>query len=455
VPTIPGTEGLVALAIGKIAAKLHYAVIPKMFANIDITEIANISGISESQLQELGELYGNAQHPIAIPGGSALTTKNGLQSAKAILGLNVLASNLGLPGGVFLAQGDVPVSDINEIKSLIQRMNAGEIETLLIHGVNPIFELPPALGFRLALSKVKNIISFATFEDETAIESDYVLPDHSPLESFGYQRVLAGADRVTLSAVQPVVQPIHDTKATADVLLAAVSSLGNTLSSEISYSDEVDFLQQKITPFIEAGGFYTASELPTFWSKWLQYGGWWKPESGLRSASDSSNLNEIFTFEKTESVIEGKEFHLVSFGTQMGDGHGANRPWLQETPDPMTTVTWNSWVEIHPETADHLGIHDDDIVTITGVSGTESIEAIVYRYPAIRPDTVAIPFGQGHSALGRYAEGRGCNPANLWSGESNQAGELAISDTKVTITPTGKRRPLARQESKAGVYGEH
>jgi molybdopterin-containing oxidoreductase family iron-sulfur binding subunit len=139
----------------------------------------------------------------------------------------------------------------------------------------------------------------------------------------------------------------------------------------------------------------------------------------------------------------------------MGDGHGANRPWLQETPDPMTTITWNSWGEIHPETADHLGIHDDDIVKITRVNGTESIEAIVYRYPAIRPDTVAMPFGQGHSALGRYAEGRGSNPANLWSGEINQAGELVISDTKVTITPTGKRRPLARQESKAGVYGEH
>lgn len=455
VPLIPGTEGLVALAIGKIAAKLHYAVIPKMFDNVDIAEIANKSGISEAQLTEIGELFGNAQHPLAIPGGSALTTSNGLQSAKAILGLNVLASNLGLPGGVFLAQGDVPVSDINEIKNLIQRMNSGEIETLLIHGGNPVFELPPALGFQKALTKVKTVISFAPFEDETAIESDYVFPDHSPLESFGYQRVLAGADRVTLSAIQPVVQPIYDTKATADVLLAAIAGLGGSVSNAVPYTDEVDFLQQKITPFIEAGGFYTASELPTFWSKWLQFGGWWKPESGLRSASDSSNLSETFTFEKLNPLVEGAEFHLVTFGTQMGDGHGANRPWLQETPDPMTTITWNSWVEIHPETADHLGIHDDDIVKITSVNGTESIEAIVYRYPAIRPDTIAMPFGQGHSALGRYAEGRGSNPANLWSGEINQAGELVISDTKVTITPTGKRRPLARQESKAGVYGEH
>jgi molybdopterin-containing oxidoreductase family iron-sulfur binding subunit len=121
----------------------------------------------------------------------------------------------------------------------------------------------------------------------------------------------------------------------------------------------------------------------------------------------------------------------------------------------MTTLTWNSWIEIHPETAELLGVTDDDIVSIAPISGGDAIEAVVYKYPAIRPDCVAMPFGQGHTALGRYAEGRGSNPALVWSNLTNQAGELAILETKVTITPTGKRRPLARQESKAGVYGEH
>jgi molybdopterin-containing oxidoreductase family iron-sulfur binding subunit len=155
-----------------------------------------------------------------------------------------------------------------------------------------------------------------------------------------------------------------------------------------------------------------------------------------------------------KKVKEGKHFHLVTFATQMGDGRGANRPWLQETPDPQTTVTWNSWLEIHPDTAHQLGIVDDDIVEVSPVGGGEKIEAVVYLYPAIRPDTVAIPFGQGHTALGRWAEGRGVNPARLWPETINQAGELTISDTVVTITPTGRRRPLARQESRVGVYGD-
>ncbi|PKO17877.1 MAG: hypothetical protein CVU39_05190 [Chloroflexi bacterium HGW-Chloroflexi-10] len=455
VPVTPGSEGMVAMAIGKIAAQVQNKTVPEMFANVDIATVSKASGVSENKLKELGEIFGNAEHPLALPGGSALTTSNGVDAGKAILGLNVLAENLGKPGGLFIVSGDAPVSNLEEVKSLIQRMNNGEVNTLLIHGVNPIFELPPALGFKAALGKVKTVISFSSFEDETVLESDYVMPDHTGLEAFGYQRVLAGADRATLSSLQPVVQPIHDTRATADILLAAIANLGGDLAAAVNYIDEVDFIQQKITYLIQSGGFYTASELPTFWSKWLQYGGWWKSEAGLRIPSNAGGLENSLTFNPPQAVKEDQTFHLVTFGTQMGDGSGANRPWLQETPDPMTTVTWNSWIEIHPETADKLGIHDDDVVEVKSVDGSSSLEAIVYRFPAIRPDTVAIPFGQGHTALGRYAEGRGCNPAQVWVTTTNLAGEAAISDTQVTITPTGKRRPLARQESKAGVYGDH
>ena len=34
-------------------------------------------------------------------------------------------------------------------------------------------------------------------------------------------------------------------------------------------------------------------------------------------------------------------------------------------------------------------------------------------YPGIRPDMVAIPMGQGHRDMGRYARGRGANPLQL------------------------------------------
>jgi anaerobic selenocysteine-containing dehydrogenase len=108
-------------------------------------------------------------------------------------------------------------------------------------------------------------------------------------------------------------------------------------------------------------------------------------------------------------------------------------------------------VEIHPDTADKLGIKDDDVVRITSQFG--ELEVSVYRYPAIRPDTIAIPFGQGHTAFGRYAEKRGANLAGLFGTRINDAGGLAIMSIKVKIEKTGRQQPLARMESILGVYG--
>jgi anaerobic selenocysteine-containing dehydrogenase len=119
----------------------------------------------------------------------------------------------------------------------------------------------------------------------------------------------------------------------------------------------------------------------------------------------------------------------------------------------MTTAMWSNWVEIHPDTAASLNLHDNDVVQITSPAG--SIEAIVYLYPAIRPDTIAIAFGQGHTALGRFAKGRGSNPMKLLDAGLNQAGDLVIGDTQVALSMTGKHHKLARQESIAGVYGKH
>ena len=72
---------------------------------------------------------------------------------------------------------------------------------------------------------------------------------------------------------------------------------------------------------------------------------------------------------------------------------------------------------------------------------------MVYRYPAIRPDTIAIPFGQGHSAYGRYAQGRGVNPALLGL-KLNGAGDLAYGSTRVKIEKMGRKQPLSRMESR-------
>jgi hypothetical protein len=140
--------------------------------------------------------------------------------------------------------------------------------------------------------------------------------------------------------------------------------------------------------------------------------------------------------------------HLYLSGL-LSDGRGASLPWLQGSPDPMTTLAWQTWVEMHPDAARKLRVKDGDVVRVTSPVG--EIEALVYTYPAIRPDTIAIPVGQGHTDNGRYAQDRGDNPMNLVASEATAAGGLPWASMRVKVAATGQRIALASFESRIPV----
>jgi anaerobic selenocysteine-containing dehydrogenase len=181
-----------------------------------------------------------------------------------------------------------------------------------------------------------------------------------------------------------------------------------------------------------------------------QHGGYWKMSDARVAPNAGDALNRSIAAEEAEFAGEG-EFYFVPFVSPTMAEAGANKPWLQELADPTTTVMWNTWVEMNPETAHELGIENDDVVKIVSEAG--ELEVPVYVYPAIRPDTIAMPFGQGHTAYGRYAEKRGVNPADLLGQHFNEAGDLAFAGMKVKVEKTGVKKPLSRLESLMGVYG--
>lgn len=458
-PAKPGTEALVALALGRLVAERRGEEPPKAFAGVDPVQVAARAGVRLHDLEGVADRLAQAQRPLVIPGGLVAGQSNGVEAVAAILALNLYLGAVDREGGVYLTPSVVAekatdgVSSFDEVADLVRRMKQGQVKVLFVHGANPAFELPAALGFAEALAQVPLVISFASFPDETAQLADYVFPDHTALESWGYQRVVTAADRPVLSASQPVVVPLYDTKATADVLLAAVKQVGGALAEKVAYRDEVDFIKRKVLALMGQGGAYDAADPNTFWALFLQHGGWWPAEAQPQTPQASKALlNRALEVPEAQTVGEG-EFALVVYPSPvLGDGAGANRPWLQETPDPMTTVMWNAWVEINPETARELGVRNHDVVRL--ISDYGEVEAVVYVYPGVRPDVVAVPFGQGHTALGRYAEGRGFNPASLLPLQVNEAGDLAFAGVRVRVEKTGRRRPLAHKEHLVGVYGD-
>lgn len=453
----PGSEPLVVQAIGRVVAQQRGLPMPPAFANADVEAAASAAEIDSKTLQALGQRFAVAERPLAVPGGAAVGQSNGLALVEAVLTLNVLLQNVGKDGGVYLspiaplAQEYHRPATMREMTSLIDRMRSGAIKTLFIHGVNPAFELPQSMGFEEAAAGVEQVISFASFPDETAVLADYVLPDNHPLESWGYQQVATGTSATVLSGAQPVVMPFFNTMSTVDVVLGAIQQSGGSLATAVPYKDEVEFLRHKMEPLLtNTKGFFTAPDIDTFAASYQQYGGWWNGADSRVAPSATDALNQNLQPAAAEYDGAG-EFYLVPFVSPVMGEAGANKPWLQEVPDPTTTVTWNTWIEMNPVTASRLGIDDQDVVRVISPVGT--VEATVYKYPAIREDTIAMPFGQGHTAYGQFAQGRGANPLDLIGGRLNEAGDLAFGSTKVRVEKTGRKKPLARFESALGVYG--
>jgi molybdopterin-containing oxidoreductase family iron-sulfur binding subunit len=244
------------------------------------------------------------------------------------------------------------------------------------------------------------------------------------------------------------MRPLYDTRATVDVLLALARDLGGQVAEALPWPNEVDFVQETIGVLNDS-----SASAEVFWAEWRRRGGHWAETQELEAPALSAGFESPLTVSAMPSRDDSATYpyHLHPYPSiSLFDGRGANKSWLQETPDPMTTVSWQTWIEIHPNTAEALGVQADDVVRV--ISPTGEIEAIVYVYPGIDEEVVAIPLGRGHEHYGRFAAGKGSNPLRLLVPDTDKdTGALTWGATRVRIEATGQQKALARLESPAGV----
>jgi anaerobic selenocysteine-containing dehydrogenase len=464
VPILPGTEGAVALAIGRVMVDQNIggaasSPVAGFFSSGDVNSAASLSGISPERLTKLAETFGSYQSPTAVPGGTVAGQTNGVEAVTAILALNALAGHLGQNGSAFTLTppavdpmlAPTTVSTYGDVKALIDRMQSGAVDVLMVQG-NPRHELPIETKFVEAISKVPFVVSFSSEPDETTILANMILPDHTYLESWGYQAVSPATDRPMVTGQQPVVLPQYDSRATSDVILALAQALGGAAATALPYPNTVEYLKAAVAKLAGQSAPYDTANGDKIWAGWRQYGGWWPTMEAPAYPSETPTLPSGATVPPAtyDGNPEQYPFHLYPFpSVTMGNGRGAASSWLQEAPDPMTTGSWDTWVQINPETAKELGVAMDEVVKVISPYGT--ISAIAYIYPAIRPDVVAVPMGEGHIEFGRFAKNRGTNVTAILAPATSSDGELAWGATRVRIEKLGRTRKLPRIENNVGV----
>ena len=463
-PNKPGTEGLIALSMAyhiidknlqsdaAAASALTGGRGSSALAAFAPDAIASETGISADKIREVAEHFAEHTPSIALGGGPAAAQTNGLFNMKAIYSLNYLVGSVGQRGGIIFnaafPQNDVPSvaagASYTEWKAISSNIASGVIKVVLVRGANPAYGIPVGVNINGGLND-QFVVSFSSFMDDTAQHANIILPESHMFESWGDDIPDPGPGYATLGVRQPVVKTMYNTRNFGDVLL----DIGRRIPTvTMPWPSVEEMVKEEIQLNYSRGatGMIRASSANDFWRGVLMRGGWWD----TRTTSTDAVITPpaLPTNAETPQFSSGSH-HLIPFShVGLTDGVGANLVWLQSTPDPLTTVNFKTWVEVNPRTADTLGLREGDIVKLSSPSSSgRPIEVPVYVHPAAAPDVLSIPFGQGHSDYGQWADGIGVNVLDVIDDRTDTTtGALAWAATKVNIEKTGKRVRMTKVE---------
>src|SRR6184192_3530566 len=94
-----------------------------------------------------------------------------------------------------------PTDQVSSLRDLVQAMDAGQVEVLVIVGGNPLFTAPADFRFQDRLAKVPLAVHHSLYYDETSAYCHWNLPMAHALESWGDARAYDG----TVTIVQPLI----------------------------------------------------------------------------------------------------------------------------------------------------------------------------------------------------------------------------------------------------------
>jgi anaerobic selenocysteine-containing dehydrogenase/Fe-S-cluster-containing dehydrogenase component len=399
-------------------------------AAYDPAAVSARTGVPREALTRIGEWFGQAEGSVALAG------TDDQQTHVAAFILNAVTNNIGNTVLFFDDSPPQPTSRPEDVNTLVEAMRQKQVDVLVVAGGNPLYSMPPAARLRDAVKQVPFVVWMGGVPDETAELANLLMPIHHPLESWRDTAPRAGLHGLG----QPVMQPVFDSQALGDLLLSSAHLGGGASAKRVPWENAADAvsaswqeLQTKVAPKEAAAGF---------WDKVRREGGFFEEAK----ASTVSLNPAVLKPGPPPAVPAAGELTLVAFPhIFFYDGRGADKPWLQEIPEPVTQIVWDTWVAIHPDTARKLGLPVErrpvatlkagsHIAEFTSAHGT--IEAPVYVTEYVKPDVIAVPIGQGHTALGRWAKDRGANP---WS--VLPPGLLRVA---VKARPTGNERNLIR-----------
>ncbi len=340
------------------------------------------------------------------------------------------------------------------LDQLVADLNAGNVDTLVVVGGNPVWDTPADSGFAAAISKAAHTVHFGDQDDETSAACTWHLLRAHGTEAWGDGRAWDG----TVSIRQPLIRPLWGGRSESE-LLAVMAGEGRTAGFDIVRRTFEELTGQPVTP---------AGAEPPFsgqWRRTLHEGVLAGGTASLESPSVDRAKAAGLSLPARGTGIEVQ----FSAGALLG-GRMSNNGWMQELPDPISKLTWDNAILLSEATCHQLGVASGDMVQLS--LGGASVTGPVLMQPGQCDGTATVTLGHGRAWPGRVAFGAGFNAYpirkahGLWSASGGSitpvggAEQLITTQDHYAIDTVGgegtqARLPVLFREASAESYAAH
>ena len=366
----------------------------------------------------------------------------GSTTLQAVVGLiNHALGNFGTT--VAAETGFQGLGSFKGLKALVDEMAAGKVDVLVIHGINPVYDAPPALGFAAALAKVGTVVTIDTHATATALAGHWIASASHGIESWGDHISASPA----VSIQQPGMRPVHSgTRSLLDCLVrwgadGGVHAFDDASRADAAWKDELG------RPSPGPGYFYLraqwtalvlhASKSPLgddkLWEAALRQGFVATASAPPTHQPSNEPLYQI-PGARPDRPADRMELELFA-PLGVYDGRHTNNGALIELPDPVTHVSWGDYVALAPKKFKELGLTaQGDMVKVT--AGDVSADYMAVPMPGLPHNAVAIPLGYGREHAGLIGGGIG-NNAYKFAQVTPDGDGVIYSGIEVTVSATG------------------
>ncbi|KGE16333.1 nitrite reductase [Paenibacillus wynnii] len=402
-------------------------------ANIDLNDIAEITGVPLVQIRQAAEAFGKAATGMVFTARGVEQQTDGYMAVRNFLNMVLITGKIGKEGcgyGAITGQGNgqggrehgqkadqLPgyrsienpidrayIAEVWGVKpdelpgkgvsayEMMEKVHEEEIRALFVMGSNPLVSNPNANFVEEGLSKLKFLVVADMFLSETARMADLILPTSSYLENEGTLTNMEG--RVLLREASRAV--MGEVKHDWEILCGIAQSLGR--ESYFSYTNvEQIFEELRIASRGGLADYYG-----------ITYDRLRRDEGVYWPCPSLDHPGEKRLFEK-EFAHPGGKAELIAV-----DNHFPDEQVSGEFPLYLTTGrvlshyltgvqtrrshtlaarSFESFMEIHPKTAQKYQIEDDSLIRLESKRGSIVVRSKLTR--EIREDTVFVPMHWG------------------------------------------------------------